>query len=201
MPRRALLVIDVQNVYFTGRLAIAHPDRSQSLERILAAMDAAQAAGIPVIVIQQGAPEGSPLMARGSEEWRLHPGVEARPRALLLAKTLPGSFTGTELEAWLRERAIDTLSVVGYMSQNCVDATLRQAVHLGFATEYLHDASGTLALANDAGSASAEEIHRVTCVVMQSRFAAVMNTETWLALIATGAAAPRQNLLDSAKSS
>jgi nicotinamidase-related amidase len=195
MPRRALLVIDAQNVYFTGRLPITYPDRSESLKRILSAMEAAQTSGIPVIVVQHGAPESSPLMAQGSEDWQLHPEVATRPRALLLEKTFPGSFTGTELEAWLRKRDIDTLAVAGYMSQNCVDSTIRQAVHLGFSVEYLQDASGTLALANHGGSASAEEIHRITCVVMQSRFAAVMETEAWLAMIKQGCAPLRETLL------
>ena len=51
--KRALLVIDVQNVYFAGKLLITHP--VGSFENILKAMDGANAAGMPVIVIQHTA--------------------------------------------------------------------------------------------------------------------------------------------------
>jgi nicotinamidase-related amidase len=48
--KEALLVIDVQNEYFTGSLPVTFPQGS--LANILRAMDAAQAADIPVVVIQ-----------------------------------------------------------------------------------------------------------------------------------------------------
>ena len=47
----------------------------------------------------------------------LHPEVAKRPSSLLIEKTLPGSFTDTNLEAWLRERDIDTVVISGYMTQ------------------------------------------------------------------------------------
>ena len=99
--RRALLVIDVQNEYFTGALPITHP--AGHLEQILKVMDAA-AGRIPTVVVQHHA-EGRPIFRRGSKEWELHPEVAGRPRDLLIEKSLPGSFTNTPLEEWLRERA------------------------------------------------------------------------------------------------
>lgn len=52
-PRRALIVIDVQKEYFTGgSLLIEYPPVEQTLPNIGRAMDVAQAAGIPVVVVQ-----------------------------------------------------------------------------------------------------------------------------------------------------
>ncbi|MEO6808336.1 MAG: isochorismatase family protein, partial [Isosphaeraceae bacterium] len=49
--KRALLVIDVQNEYFPeGALPVTHP--SGHLENVLRVMDAAQGAGVPIVVIQ-----------------------------------------------------------------------------------------------------------------------------------------------------
>ncbi|WP_265943042.1 isochorismatase family protein [Dechloromonas sp. A34] len=56
--KRALIVIDVQNEYFTGKLRIEYPDVRDSLANICRAMDAASAAGIPVVVVQHLLPEG-----------------------------------------------------------------------------------------------------------------------------------------------
>ena len=69
-PRRALIVIDVQNEYVTGRLRVEYPEVHGSLARIGRAMDAAHATGIPIAVIQHHAMgAGASLFARGSAGW------------------------------------------------------------------------------------------------------------------------------------
>ena len=60
--KRALIVIDVQNEYFTGNMLIEYPDPQVSLSNIGRAMDAAKAANIPVLVVQHSAPETSPSL-------------------------------------------------------------------------------------------------------------------------------------------
>lgn len=184
--KRALIVIDVQNEYVTGNLRIEYPEVQQSLANIARAMDAAHAAGIPVVVVQHLAPEGSPVFARGSEQADLHPLVAARPRDHLVTKAMASALAGTGLGDWLRERGVDTLSVVGYMTHNCDDSTVRQASHEGWNVELLHDAAGALPYANALGSATAEEIHRVFTVVMHTGFAAVVSTAAWLDAIGSG---------------
>lgn len=182
-PRRALVVIDVQNEYFTGNLLIEYPPVSQSLPNIARAMDAAQAAGIPVVVVQQNAPQTSPLFAHGSPGWQLHDEVARRPRSHLIEKNFPSVYTGTDFADWLAANQVDTLAVVGYMTHNCDASTILEAAHRGLKVEFLHDASGALPYANEAGSASAEEIHRVFSVVFHSRFAAVTSTDGWVAAV------------------
>jgi nicotinamidase-related amidase len=198
LSRRALVVIDVQNEYFTGRLPIEYPGRSVSLANIGRAIDAAHAAGIPVVLVQQTSPADAPAFAAGSAGWRLHEAVAGRPHAHRVEKGLPGAFAGTDLDAWLRERGIGTLAIAGFMTQNCDDSTVRQAVHAGYAVEFLTDASGAVSYANRAGRASAEEIHRVFTVVMQSRFAAVLTTAAWIEALAGGAAPIRDSIVGSA---
>ena len=179
MSRRALLVIDVQNEYFSGKLPVSHP--VGHLANVLRAMDSAAAAGVPVIVVQHTAPQpDSAVFRKGSLEWQLHPEVARRPRQLIIHKNLPGAFTGTELESWLREHRVDTVVIAGYMTQMCCDTTSRQACHLGLNVEFLADATGTLDFTNEAGSATAEELHRATLVAQQIRFAKVIGTDAWL---------------------
>ena len=73
----------------------------------------------------------------------------------------------------------DTVVISGYMTQMCCDTTARQAFHLGFAVEFLSDATGTLSLANDAGSVTAEELHRAILVTQAALFSRVMTTAEW----------------------
>lgn len=193
-PRRALVVIDVQNEYVTGGLQIQYPPVATSLRHIGRAMDGACAAGIPVIVIQQTAPADAPLFAIGTPGWGLHETVATRPYDHYQRKLLPSAFAGTDLSDWLKTRDIDTLAVTGYMTHNCDDTTIKHAFDLGMQVEFLHDAAGTVPYANRAGFASAEEIHRVYCVVEQSRFAAVLSTDEWLECVATGTLPERDTI-------
>ncbi len=177
---RALLVIDVQNEYFTGALPITHP--AGHLEKILSTMDLAAEHSVPTVVIQHHFEDSDkPFFQKGTATWQLHPDVAARPCDELIQKTMPGSFTGTGLEDWLRARGIDTVTVAGYMTHMCCDTTARQAVHRGFTVEFLNDATGTLPVSNDAGAVTAEELHRSILVAQQMLLSEVLDVETWAA--------------------
>lgn len=196
-PRRALIVIDVQNEYVTGNLPIEHPDIHRSLANIGKAMDTAKEINIPVIVMQQTAPATSPVFAQGSHGWELHEVVRSRTWNHYFEKKLPSAFAGTNLADWLDEHQINTLTVIGYMTHNCVDSTIKHALHAGLAVEFLADAAGSLPYLDKAGSASAEEMHRIFSVAMQARFAAVMDTEEWINLLRGNGVAERDSLFNS----
>lgn len=178
---RALLVIDVQNEYFSGALPITHP--AGQLEQILKAMDAA-AGKVPTVVVQHHFPQPEmPFFQKGTFGWELHSEIKARPHDLLVEKTLPGSFTDTPLEAWLKEHGITTVTITGYMTHMCCDTTARQAVHRGFTVEFLRDATGTLDLSNEAGEVTAEELHRSILCAQQMLLSEVLDVDTWTARI------------------
>lgn len=195
--RRALIVIDVQNEYIDGKFRIEHPDVRDSLPNIERAMDFAHRKGIPIAVVQHVLPADAPIFALGSFGVELHPRIATRHHDHLITKTLPSCFTGTDLDAWLAKNDVDTLVIVGYMTHNCDDSTTREAAHRGYHVELLHDATGSLPYRNKAGGASAAEIHRVTCVVMQSTFAAVMNTAEWMKVVEDGSEPERDNIFTS----
>jgi len=195
--QRALIVIDVQNEYVDGNLPIEYPPVEQSLANIARAMDGAKAAGCPVVVVQNVLPEEMPILARGTQGAALHSSVIDRGWDFFVLKELPSAFVGTGLEEWLRTNAIATVTVAGYMTHNCVFSTIAQAMHMGFAVEMLSDATGALPYRNRAGSASAEEIHRVMTVVMQARFATVLTTSEWLEGLATGVSPERDSIFSS----
>jgi len=188
--RRALVVIDVQNEYVTGNLRIEYPPLSVSLPNISRAISAAESAGVPIVVVQNVAPPSAPLFARGSHGCELHVSVASRSRDHFVAKALPSAFAGTDLARWLKTQQIDTVSVTGFMTHNCLASTIVEAVHHGLQAELLVDACGSVSYRNEAGFASAEDIHRAFTVVLESRFAAVVTTDTWTAAIARGQSLP-----------
>lgn len=195
--QRALIVIDVQNDYIGGNLPIEYPPVEQSLANIGRAMDAARAAEIPVVVVQNILPESMPIMAKGTFGAELHHSIIERGWDHQILKDLPSAFTNTGLEEWLHTHEITTITVVGYMTHNCDFSTVVHAMHSGFTVELLSDATGSVPYANRAGSATAEEIHRVMTVVMQSRFATVMTTDEWLSALTGGKTPERDSIYGS----
>ena len=177
---RALLVIDVQREYFDGALPISHP--AGHLENILAVMDAAAKSKTPTAVIRHHQPDPeSPIFRLNSDMWQLHDEVERRPRDVLIDKQLPGTFTGTDLDKWLKEVGADTVSIAGYMTHMCCDTTARQAFHRGYQVEFLRDATGTLPVENEAGSATAEQLQTSILVAQQMFISEVICNDQWLA--------------------
>ena len=177
--KQALLVIDVQNEYFTGKLPVTFP--SGSFEKILQAMDWAHASHVPIIVIQHTnmAPEAA-TFRKGTPGWELHDEIKRRHADVVIEKHLPGSFTGTTLEDWLKSHDITNVTIAGYMTQMCCDTTSRQAFHRGYTVNFLSDATGTLSISNAAGSVSDADLHRAILVTQQMRFARVLKTDAWI---------------------
>ena len=62
----ALIVIDVQEEYFSGRLPIEFPPRESSLDMITTAMDQAAAASVPVVLVRHTGAPGERSFQEGS---------------------------------------------------------------------------------------------------------------------------------------
>lgn len=175
---RALIVIDVQREYFDGAFPVRHP--VGHLEAILEMMDAAHEHSIPTVVVRHHQPDpDSPVFRKNSEMWELVKDVDEKPRDLLIDKKFPGSFTETDLDSFLKENEIDTVSVCGYMTQVCCDTTAKQAFHRGYKVEFLSDATGTLDVENKAGSVRAEQLHEAILVSQQMFTSDVIDRQTW----------------------
>ncbi|PMC62760.1 isochorismatase [Corynebacterium xerosis] len=202
MTTRALILIDVQREYFDGPLAIKYPPVDESLANILRAIDAAEAAGIPIAIVEHRAPDGFPVFAAGSEGQRLHPYVAARATDEWKAavKSVASVFPETDLADWLADNGVDTITLVGYMANNCVLGTAADAEPRGIAVEVLSDATGAIPLSNSADSASAQQVHETLMALLNSNFAAVATTGDWAAAVAAGEALVGSNLVESAQS-
>ncbi|MBD1373089.1 cysteine hydrolase [Hazenella sp. IB182357] len=179
--KRALLVIDVQNEFFSGSLRVTYPENS--FENIRATMDVARENEIPIIVIQHTARFGSDFK-KGTEKWALHERIKSFPYDHYIEKRYPGAFTGTSLEDLLKELEIETIAITGYMTNMCCDTTSRQAYHLNYKVEFLADATGTFDHKNKAGFISAKDLHEAALITQQTQFSQVLTLAEWKKKIA-----------------
>ena len=199
-PRRALILVDVQQQYFDGPLEIQYPPHTESLPMIARAVDVATAAGIPIVAVQHSAGEGAPVFAPGTPEFELHPEIERRRTGSWhsIVKDYGSVYAGTDVAEWLRKHDVDTVTLVGYMSNNCVLASAVEAEFLGFTTEVLSDATGAINLANEAGFADAKTVHTTLLTLLNSNWAAVADTDTWTRALDSRQALTRSDLGSSA---
>lgn len=180
MASTALIVIDVQEEYFSGKLPIVSSDRMESLRRIGETMETATSAGIPVIVVRHTSKPGAGVFDPDLPTWALRPEIADRPRDGLVDKRLPGAFTGTDLEAVLRDAGADRVTIAGYMTNVCCDTTARQALHLGLGAELLADAVGTADMPNpQGGTAAAADLHNAALTTLGFIGVGIVASDTW----------------------
>lgn len=177
LPRStALIVIDVQQGFDHPRWgARNNPDAEANVARLLAAWRESER---PVFHIQHlSTDEDSPLQPG-------QPGVEIKEivRPLwhepVITKRVNSAFIGTDLEARLRQRGIQTLVICGLTTNHCVETTTRMAGNLGFATYLVGDACATFdRVGPDGVTYPAEQIHAVSLASLHGEFATVQTTD------------------------
>ena len=87
--KRALLVIDVQNEYFNGKLPVTYPENS--FENIIKVIDFANKNNIPTALIQHTNPgEDAVTFKRGTNGHKIHKEVLKRNYDKIIEKNLPG---------------------------------------------------------------------------------------------------------------
>lgn len=199
-PNRALIVVDAQQEYFSGPLEIQYPPRDQSLAQITRAIDMADEAGMPIVIVQHELPIQAPVFAKGGAGWSLHGDIEnkVKPEWKRVSKQYASVFDGTGLVDWLREKSIDRVTLVGYMTNNCIIGTAVTAEPLGITVEVLSDATGAIHIANAAGSIPAKQVHETLMAILHSNFARVATTDSWVDSVPTGADLPGSDLGSSA---
>lgn len=134
-PHTALVVIDLQ----VGVVALptAHP-AAEVVRRARALAEAFRRHGLPVVLVRvSGAPGGRterPSNVRNLPAgWdELVPELDCQPQDHVVTKRTWGAFTNTDLEVYLRSRAVTGVVVAGIATSIGVESTARHARELGF---------------------------------------------------------------------
>ncbi len=138
--KKALLVVD-------GQVALFHLSKPLFrneivLSNIRAVVDQARAAGVPIVYLQHTGNDNS-IFASGSAGWQIHPLIAPRPEDIIVQKHKADSFLGSDLEQRLRDLAVQSLVICGFVTEGCIDTTVRRASSLGFTIELVSDAHST----------------------------------------------------------
>jgi nicotinamidase-related amidase len=100
---------------------------------------------------------------------------------LVLVKHVNSAFIGTDLQARLVERGIDTLVIAGATTNHCVETTTRMAGNLGFRALLVEDACWTFDRKGpDATLHLAADIHRMSLANLNEEFAEITTASALL---------------------
>ena len=200
VPRRAVVLVDVQNEYARPPLRIRYPRLRDCLGQIERVLDAAANVGLPVVCVQHAGRPGGAIFDPEGKGFALCPSIERRrtPQWKLVIKRRGSIYAGTDLAAWVHERGVDTVTLVGFMVNNCVLASAAWGETIGLTTEVLSDAVGAINLRNRAGKVDARTVHTTLMALLHSNWAAVATADDWCRALARREPLPRSNLVVSA---
>ena len=173
LANAALVVTDAQGEHRTGKLPLEGIE--PALERLATLLQAARAAGTPIIHIAHKGRPGS-LFDREAEGGAIV--AEAAPQAgeQVIEKSLPNAFAQTGLGEALTALGRKELILAGFQTHMCISSTARAALDLGYRVTIAGDAAATRPLPDPLGgpALSGAEIHRIALAELADRFAVVV---------------------------
>ena len=179
MSARALIIVDIQNDYFPGGKwpLVGQSDAAEKAARILAA---ARAAGDAVIHIRHEITRpNAPFFVPGSEGAAIHASVAPLPGETVIVKNFANSFRETSLKAELDGRGVTDLVILGSMSQNCIDSTVRAAADFGYGVTVIHDACATLDLSFEGQTIPAAQVQAAYMAALAFGFAKMVSADAY----------------------
>jgi nicotinamidase-related amidase len=182
----ALIVIDAQES-FRRRPYWSDADAPVFLARLQALIDGAKAHGIPVVQIFHVEDRGAFSLASGHVKTITGLSIAADA---IFHKRSHSALVGSGLDVWLVQHGIRRLIVSGIRSEQCCETTTRHASDLGYAVDYVTEATLTFAMTGRDGRRwTPEKIKARTELVLDERFARIATVEQALAGSATRLAA------------
>jgi nicotinamidase-related amidase len=174
----ALIVVDAQESfrhrpYFRADRLDAYLERQQAL------IDGAKRIGLPVVQVFHV--EESGVFAEPSGFVTTLAPLTVAPDALF-KKRRHSALIGSGLDVWLISHGVRRAIVSGIRTEQCCETTTRHASDLGFAVDFVSEATLTFPMTDARGREwSADEIKARTELVLADRFARIATVEDALA--------------------
>lgn len=166
----ALIIIDAQNEYSSGALAVTNAEASGKV--IASLLEKYRSAQGKIVHILHKTPDGAPIFTPGTNLAEEFPSLKARDGEELIWKNHPGSFAETNLDETLKKWGIKKLVLVGYMAHVCVSTTARQAAQRGYDVIVVEDGIGD----RDIPGVKGDELTKVTLAELGDVFATIIKS-------------------------
>jgi nicotinamidase-related amidase len=174
MSETALIVIDAQES-FRLRPYFREDDVAAYVERQQALIDGAKVAGLAIVQVFHVEEEGPFSLASGFVT-TLAP-LRIAPDAVF-HKRRHSALVGSGLDVWLVRNGVRKLIISGIRTEQCCETTTRHASDLGYAIDFVSEATLTFPMVDAGGRAwSAADIRARTKLVLAGRFARIASVD------------------------
>jgi nicotinamidase-related amidase len=181
VPKRALVLIDVQNDYFpNGKWPLSGIESAaDNAAKILAA---ARDAGDLVVHVRHEFPTAdAPFFSPGSDGSKIHAKVQGRDGEPVVLRHQVNAFRETDLKAILDRHGVEEVVICEAMSHMCVDAGTRAASDLGYKCVVVHDACATRDQEFEGKVVPAADVHAAFMAALKFGYAKLVSTAEYLA--------------------
>lgn len=169
MKNEALLLIDIQDVYFNPGPYLLHEPEA--------------AAKKAAVLLKKFREEGKTVI-HVKHAFKNFPEINEIVKPVdgekIIFKKHPSSFFGTDLQEYLVSKNIGKLVVAGMMSHMCVDTTVRACQDYGYEVTLIEDACTTKDLTFKGETIPAKTVHASFMAAMNGMFANVCSLEDYL---------------------
>jgi ureidoacrylate peracid hydrolase len=177
--RTALVVVDMQRLFLAPDAPWEVPAGRALLPTLLPAIAAARECGMRLVWTQNILP---PELADQPTLFDVYPPFDPQPDDIIIHKRRHSAFYDTDLEARLRDAGIRTVAIAGVSTEQCCQATLRDAHYRGLETIVLSDATAAMEYPDRGhGALAAAEVQRTTLILLAGYLADVMTAAAFLA--------------------
>ncbi len=179
----ALMLVDLQLAidapYWGPR---NNPEAEGVIARVLAAWRAARR---PVFHVRHDSQMAGSAYRPALATHEFKPEAMPLPGETVVGKSTCSAFVRTDLQARLGEAAIDALFVMGVLTQNSLEATVRHAGDLGFATHVVADGCWAVdKRLRDGRVIPAELVHELSLANLDGEYAQVIESDALIARLA-----------------
>ncbi|WP_314916452.1 cysteine hydrolase family protein [Pseudomonas helleri] len=174
LSNASLLIIDAQNEYLSGPLALAGMEAATANIALL--LEAARKAKRPVVHVRHLGTVGGMFDPQGPRG-EFIAGLEPTGDEVIIEKRMPNAFNDTGLQSALEKLGPLDLIVCGFMSHSSVSTTVRAAKDYGFRCTLVEDACATRDLPTANGVISAADVQRTEMAIMNDNFATLAQTK------------------------
>ncbi|PMD14309.1 isochorismatase hydrolase-like protein [Hyaloscypha hepaticicola] len=167
-----LVIIDAQNEYAEGHLKTANV--SSTRKAISTLLEKYRSASAPLVHIVHKTPDGAPVFTPSTPLAEEFSELTPQKNEKVIGKEQPGSFTGTDLQEFLKSTGRNKLVLCGYMAHVCVSTTARQAAEHGYDVLIAEDAVGD----RDIPGVKAEDLVRTSLAELADAFGTVVKVSS-----------------------
>ena len=187
--KSCLVIIDVQES-FRQRPYFTERDLPAFLAAQNALIAACQQHGVPIVRVFHVDGPKTAQNPFALESGLVQPleGLAPVEATATFHKSRHSALVGTGLDVWLTQNGIGRLVISGIRTEQCCETTARHASDLGFAVDYVTDATLTFDMSHEDGSPlAAADIKARTAAVLKDRFARICSVPQALDRLATPA--------------